>query len=762
MGNFSSDNWTGFVTPATSVSTSGAFKYIQSTSGVMGKMLANTTGSWRDEEITTYLDFGGVLFLRMSGGSGLYASFNEGGNGLVIGPMIGFDPTDPQNSGTRYFTYRQSDPAACITNWPTTGGHTFTFGARGFNVYLKIDGVLAVDTCQTSSPYNPTGTISYMEYRQEAMSYGTMGVWADPRGAGARDIAATYFDLTPLYSNYSAGILDPRDFGLRPSVVGVGSITGGTATLNLNSAKDFRVGDQVIVEVGGESPAGYNTIGVGGVSPVLHYANATARDADHSQANNTFAYLDTDGSVWSYSTTTGLWTVAGAPSGGYYVNAKTALPLVARVLAVNASPATQLTLNTNATVTATNANVYLDALPSFYPFIAWPTIYFNPAGATDQLRSYPGMTLPVPAGTFYMSDAAVAIGFGDRPNFTFYGAGMGQTIFQSPKGVPSRLVAGPGETNATVRDFDYIGNLADVGYGFVTVGANKQYSGDPPVAVIVGNGLSSNALTQRISCLNDFRGCSSNAGINAKILNVTATVTVPQREYLQWQLQLSNCTGGQIANSSVTGIYLIKAFELFACTHASVNNVTGTNAIFSNNSSGNWTFDNISTTITANSYLNQGSGALDEPIVNINNNAFGTGSVGTINNPRIIQQDYVDASNNSLKAIQIQPAQTDVTIQGQFPGGAGCSTTLGGFIQAPNYTRSSAEYGSMIMSDAARTIVSGIRIKGTAIGAPGHSRHYGNISLRGASSQVPNNVVDVIQPGPTVSGNQTNATYGGC
>lgn len=67
-----------------------------------------------------------------------------------------------------------------------------------------------------------------------------------------------------------------------------------------------------------------------------------------------------------------------------------------------------------------------------------------------------------------------------------------------------------------------------------------------------------------------------------------------------------------------------------------------------------------------------------------------------------------------------------------------------------------------VYSDAPRTIVSGIRVKGAAIGKPGHSGHFGNVSVLGASSQVNNCVADVIQPGPSKSGNQTNTAYSRC
>jgi hypothetical protein len=70
-----------------------------------------------------------------------------------------------------------------------------------------------------------------------------------------------------------------------------------------------------------------------------------------------------------------------------------------------------------------------------------------------------------------------------------------------------------------------------------------------------------------------------------------------------------------------------------------------------------------------------------------------------------------------------------------------------------------AEYGAMaVMSDAPRTTVIGIRSIGAAIGPPGHSGHFGNISLLGADSRVTNCVADIVHGG-SQSGNQTNASF---
>jgi hypothetical protein len=759
--HYAANNWLGFTTPATSIGVAGdGLKYIQSQSNVMGQVLVTGTAFWRDEEVTSYTSRG-IFFIRLSNGNGLFFSVNIAAvNGVRIGIVTGFDPTNPEGSGTRYNTYVQDNASGCITNWPTSGSHTFTFGAQGFDVYLKIDGVLAVDMCQTST-LNPTGTISYSEYRPEGMNAGQVAIWAHPGSNGARDITAAYVPLAFLHSNYVSGVFDPRDFGMRNIERVSGSIAAASTTVDLNGAADIRVGDRVIVEVGGEAGAGgYNTVGVGGTSPVLHYATATVRDADQSEPDQTYAYLDTDGSVWVYNARSTRWSAANL-GGNYYVGVKAPFALMARVIAVNANPATQITLDSAASVATSNANVYLDVKYSFYPMTTMPAAYFQD-GRGDGLGPYRNMAISIPAGTWYTSGKAAAYSDsnGARSGLTVNGQGQGVTILKSPKGAPSELFDGStANSNVTFRDFTYIGNHGDNGYMFSVSGTNRNFSSYP--GALVGGTHASNMLAKNITCVNDWNGCASFAGINPQISNISVNMESAQHAYLGWQVQLFDCTGGSISNSTVTSAFLIRAFELFACNGASIVNTTGTNALYATNSSTNWTIDTFTDTITANSYFSQSSGAIDEAIININNNAFHTGNTGIIKgNWSILQQGYIDAHNNTLKFIQIAPQQTNVTIQGGFPGAGDCTTSLGGYMYGPNYNFRSAEYGAMaVYSDAANTLVSGVRVVGTAIKRPGHSGHWGNISLLGPNSQVNNSVADAIQPGPTISGNQNNLAF---
>ena len=217
---------------------------LQPSNAVVSTSSTPTLGTaWRDQEVTTLFTHGEIKLRLTGSGNGLFFNVGVASPGAVRAGII--------SGGTEFLTYVQDTPSSCITNWPTTGAHTFTFGVQGFTVYLKIDGVQAIDTCQITT-LNPTGAINYYEYRLPAMGNGQPSVAVTTGSASA---TFTYFSYTALRSNYASGQFDPRDFGMRAIGAVTGSMSAASPTLNLNSAVDIRVGDTVIVEIGGESGA---------------------------------------------------------------------------------------------------------------------------------------------------------------------------------------------------------------------------------------------------------------------------------------------------------------------------------------------------------------------------------------------------------------------------------------------------------------------------------------------------------------------------
>jgi hypothetical protein len=370
------------------------------------------------------------------------------------------------------------------------------------------------------------------------------------------------------------------------------------------------------------------------------------------------------------------------------------------------------------------------------------------------LVNYPPKRQPRPGGT----------------GLTVKGQSTATTTLQCPKGTSCALIAGGNQnSNVTIQDISVVGNVADYGTLWAYTGVNKNYPGDYSTPISAGQG-GSGALAQRIKCTNAPR-CVNLEGGAQQLLNSETVMTVGQRTYFQWQFAMNNCSSHSVMDGiTATGTYLLKTAELFNCSTSTMTNVTATNGLFSVNGGASSTLSNITSTITANSFFNVASGWFDEPVISINQNAGGTGTGGTLSSFKIIQQGYVGERTagigESLKAIQLTPGQTDWTVSGGYAGALwGVRLQPVAMLRLQTYRNAAAlEYGAMaILSDAARTTITGIRSVGTAIGSPGHSLHYGNISLNGANSTATNNVADVVHMGgssPTTSGNRTNAAYG--
>jgi hypothetical protein len=483
---------------------------------------------------------------------------------------------------------------------------------------------------------------------------------------------------------------------------------------------------------------------------MLNYVTLAAMHADKKRPDGTSAYIRATGDV--YTSKSGMWTPS-ANGQSYYPAKVVPLSLVATVEAVSPD-GKELTLSAPAAVNTTNANVWLDCLPSFVVLTQAP----RPGAVAPHP---PNVSISIPAGAWRLSNIAkntLPVGSG----FKIYGQGRTQTTLVSPKGIPCGAfdIQGINVDNVSISDMAYHGNLADNGFCFVISMSGNGFGGYPSAFTLHSSGAVSKGLVLRnIDGTNTFERLVGICGNAPLIDNCTVTITSGQQDYVGWQIQIYDSAGGVIQNCRATGAKLFKAFEMFACNGSRIVNCNGTNALYATNSSTSWTFDSCTTVIKPGAFFSQFSGAIDEAVINVNNNAFRSGSRGSIRNCNVIQQGYIDSRNNSLKAIQISPDQSDCTIEGQYAGSAGCSTTRAGIFQAPDYDPRSAEYGAMaIMSDAPRTIVSGIRSIGTAIGPRGHGSHFGNISLSGAGSRIMNCVADIVHGGDQ-SGNQSNSSF---
>jgi hypothetical protein len=733
-GNYAANAFANFTSPATTIFTSGAFKRIRP-NPADDHLVAYTTPTAVDGEISIFKP-GSVNFailLRMTADRAIY--YVENGTNVRIGVLTGFDKTAAnfETNGTRNDVYVSSTPATDLPDWSSlvTDVSTITFGCTGFEVYLE---------------YNGTEVLRFTQWQH--VTAGNFGVWANDSGGTGNIIADLPGDIT-LYSDPDTDYYDPRDFGMKDLDPCTGSISATSSSLVLSSNPGFEVGDTVIVEIGTESGLGVRgTEGVGGHWPPLDYANAAAMNADTSQPNQTFAATLDDGFV--YGCTGGVWsrstTGAGVHSQGYYSCLMVPKALVAVVTNVSGNT---LTLDTAASATATNANVWLDCLPSFY------VIDTNETNRTDTqdtdglgvpyslLAPNDGIVFEIPAGRYATSDI-MSCGVIDYffPNLIFRGQGIDQTEFFAPDGTMGAQWDFRYCDGLQVKDFKNTGNHGANGYGFDgSIGG----AGSPVGSITCRD--CNDLVVRNIESHETFSGAVIMEDCDdGWAYDCSTTITEPHRQYVGWQMQTANASGGGFQDCTITAAYMTKGFECFGGNTNDFINCNGTNIGFSCNSSNGWLFSDCNIVITDGALHPDHTAVFqDEAIFSISANAFGgTRTSRGMANCGVIQQGYANAGHYIFKAVQVFSNYPDLSITGGYPA-CPVGTGYGGYFEASDHDPAHvSSYGGIIMSNALRTTVTGIRVVGAAIVAPGHSSHYGNISLLGAGSSADSCVADAI------------------
>jgi hypothetical protein len=408
----------------------------------------------------------------------------------------------------------------------------------------------------------------------------------------------------------------------------IGSIDCGSNVLTLIETSTFNVGDQVIVEVGGEAGQGkFGTTGVGGVVPAA-----------------------TDG--WSTF---------------YYRSKDCPLALVAKVIGVSDGRRT-LMLDKSASTAARNACVYFDN----YPLL---NAVLNEAHPT-------GWVVTLPAGDFAISDRLEHRSYG---GWSIRGAGKGVTVLRSPKGVP-----GGGlqcfETNDTeVRDLTIIGNAGENGFGI------KDHSDWIEYGMGVTFTRSSDCIVRNVSCIDVFRKAAwGEYTNNLQVYDCDLIINEPFRGYLEWWFGVSDSANGTFNNCKIKSSYLISGFEGFRSNGVKFIECHSVNASFSMNSTGNFLIDRPEVIIKAGSQFNTAF-HVQNPIFNINSNikppnkAMSSG--GIFRNVSLLCEGYINVNNDLLRGIVINADNPNVTIDGgmiaypdyappsQMPGPCGINST---------------------------------------------------------------------------------------
>jgi hypothetical protein len=660
--------YTGFTNPAATIFTSTSWtspstskKYIRPTTAADAALTSDDSG--RDVEVTTWTRIG-TVFLRIQGGTAYYFKVNldQGAGGrLVVGycTNLTFGSLAYENNYTPYIIETLTDLVGETGMVKTaTQDDTFTFGADGFDLYAKWNGV------------------EFWRIRDfRGMLPGTIAI--HPAATiGFRDTSVNWLTHKILHSHgypYN-NTINIRDFGAK-SIRCKGTITGGTDQLTLLSSNPgFAVDDRIIVEIGGESHGGLRGVGegVGGSWPALSYANSAAREADTSQVTGTFAWMEDDGNVWRWTSATLTWAQFTAAN-LLYMNKVLPKALKATVTAVSGNV---LTLDTDASVTATSANVYHDSIDAI-----------NDLGVgTGQIASIPdGVKIHAPQGHFAISEM---IEIQQRTAWNLFGDGQTLTRIFSPNGAPSCKLAVSGEdpdvgSYCLIRDLYLKGNLGqtDNYYGLsfdtqylteTSYSAGYQY----PHSYLFTT--ASNITMQDVTMEGGFQGVSSFCD-NPWLRRVDVINTHEFIQYIQWLLNNADCVDGGFEEVSIDSDVTVSGIEFFASNGSQLLDSTFRNASMAVNTSGGaWLVDNCTFTFEGN---NIAPGfAETTPIINVNS-TIGQQQGGdfpdymleggTISNVSIVQEDYVTGTE-TLRGITVNVYCPNITISDttiEYPAG---------------------------------------------------------------------------------------------
>ena len=178
------------------------------------------------------------------------------------------------------------------------------------------------------------------------------------------------------------------------------------------------------------------------------------------------------------------------------------------------------------------------------------------------------------------------------------------------------------------------------------------------------------------------------------------------RQYVQWQFQWADATGGGCEDCEVRSNYLISGFEAFKSTNIQFIRPKGLNAMFAMNGSGGWLIDGADLRFTAGSLPPESdryAASPWHPIININTNIGVTPQTsmgGTIRNTTIIQSGYLSPNNDSLQGIVVNAQNPNVRIEGAA-------------YYAPDYKSPTVSNGALgLNSTGPSTTVNGMQVLG--------------------------------------------------
>jgi hypothetical protein len=692
-----------------------------------------STSCSRDMEVDVYARDGYVVLRHTPEGRGIFFRTNleVPGGELTIGIIEG-DVDGTYLGSKAYLSWFGSATTLVSARIPGyrrvhTDGDLFTFGVEGFDVYVK---------------FNHTEFLRFKEYRH--MQPGRMSLKANA-GYGTRRTVLRHLTPKALLSKYERGVLDLRDFGLS-SRRATGTIRAGSAQFVIDTppSTPFAVGDSVIVEIGGEAGRGQRgSVGVGGTWPRKRYPTSAVMLADLSNVEGTFAWVETDGSVWRWEGQ--LWHEFSTSQPNrryrhYYLARAIPLALQATISHISGN-GTILTLDKAAHADSTGATLYLDNAPVLNRVLRdprydgeanWPRVL----APSDFTAITPAdLQLNIPAGEYAIGNA---LSLRSHPGWKVVGAGSGRTKIFSPRGTRSATLHVSSSPGVRISDLHLQGNARDHGYGLAVTETDAPQGTTYPSGIVFGPG-SDNGIASDLVVSDVFQvavGTSYAAEVWAR--RVQSVMTDGLRDYVQWMFQWADSRGGGCVECSVESPTILGGFETFKSVGTTFRDCSGVNAVAAANGAGGFLFENLTLRIRAGANNGNTWFSVHNPMVNINTN-IGLKNVdlgGTLRNVTMIQEGYVDTlggKHDTLKGIVVNNRNPNITI-------------LGGRYEAPDYRAPSVMHGGMgIDSTGANLVVDGFRVEGRTDGS------WGNINVTSGVIRNCTATTIRVKPGVTVS-----------
>lgn len=671
-----------------------------------------------DVEVDTWTRYGTIFIRLADDGTALFLThIGETGNGSVsIGVVAGnlANGAMPWEwGGSAYYLWKTDNARVDIKgyNKDDTSRQVFTFGARGVEIYAELNGVEFV---------------RLSDYRH--VKAGAVAVKAND-GYGIRSVTVRHSTANALFSDFSAGVVDPRDFGLQATTA-VGSIQSGSNKLALTASTNFKVGDPLIIEIGTESGKGKpGTRGVGGAWPTRSYTTTSLLLAARLIPDGTYAWAQDTGLTYRFSSQTGTWS---AVTNTYFGRA---IPKALRATIIGVQNAGKtLVLSSAAQATASKAAIYYDNANVFNKLGVNPDFDAFPYRAADNANGRSlkgitpdGLTIRVPQGSYAVGEKIIV---NNRPGVRFEGAGQDATTIFSPKGTPSASLLIANSPNANLARFGLRGNARTSGYGmnFWSYQPDEQGSLVTETNVPQGTAYPAGVGVYRsdrthafdLKVIDSFhQAFVSNMSTDVEASRIAVYLTEGSLTYIGWQIQWADSTGGGCTDCSVTSSTLTGGFEAFKSTNVLFDRANATNAVFALNDAGSWIIRNSTVRITTGSQPTNKWFSPNNPMINVNTNIsrnfVATG--GRIENVTMVHDGYINTSNDLLAGIVVNDANPNVTI-------------LGGSYTAPNYAPPSQLAGAQgVRSTGLNTIVDGMTVVGTVNSARSYGVHNANIGI---------------------------------